>query len=807
MSIKITGMNSGLDTDAIIQELVSASSEKKTKLEKAQTKVEWTQTAWSDLNKKIKSFYSTTLSNLRFSTSFNKKKTTSSNSSVATVVAGDNAVKGSQSLVVKQLAKSGYLTGGKLSSNKSVKGSTKLSTLTANSGNGISAGDTASFSVTVKGKTTQIDLSGSTTIDDVVSKLSSAGVNASFDEANQRIFISVAGSGADNDFSLNANNVNGLKALSGLGLLTQEELDRNLEGNQALADAYDSLSGTLDLTAAESYITAKASEYAASMQSSIAAGKVQNYYTAIESLNKQWEESGDKEAYEKAVADYGTYDDVKAQRTTLLEQKEYLALLEKKNTLAPGEELSETDADRLSELEANAWASQDLDAEAIDQELTNLSTAATAFETQISFQNALDAQDNNIKNAGKNAKILNDYYEEIYADQLAGVSGSTYSEKLASVEADITAATAAGTDTKDLETLRKQLTTMVENEKLYTNDKVTADDIQYDAATQGITNRAITTVTSEAAAAYEMVYNADAYLGGTNNAVRVMGQDAVIELNGAEFTSSSNSFSINGLTISAKGLSGVIGSDSEGNPIYEETTLTTDVDIDGIYDTIRNFFTEYNNLIKEIDTLYNAESAKDYEPLTSEEKDAMTDDEIEKWEQKIKDALLRHDEDLNDVRDTLKQAMMTSFTVNGKSYNLTMFGINTQGYFNAADNERSMLHIDGDDKDSVSSGNKDLLKTMIASNPDVISGFFTQLAGSLYEKMQKMSQTSLNRSFGNFYDDKVLQNQYDDYKTKISNQETKLNSLEDRYYEMFSAMETQLSRINSTSNYISSMFG
>ena len=247
--------------------------------------------------------------------------------------------------------------------------------------------------------------------------------------------------------------------------------------------------------------------------------------------------------------------------------------------------------------------------------------------------------------------------------------------------------------------------------------------------------------------------------------------------------------------------------DENDNPIYEATQLNTEDDVDGIYDMIRNFFKEYNDLIKEIDTLYGAESAKDYEPLTSEEKDAMTDDEIEKWEKKIKDSLLRRDSNLGDIRSTLKTAMQASFTIGGKNYSLASFGISTQGYFDAADGEKSLLHIDGDSADTVSSGNTDKLKQMIATNPDTVSSFFTKLATNLYDSMQKMSRSSGNRTFGNFYDDKVLNSQYDDYKSKISKQEEKLNNLEDKYYKMFSSMETQLSKINSTSNYISSMLG
>ena len=78
MPIRMTGINSGLDTDTIVQALVSSYSYKKDKYKKEQTKLQWTQDAWKSLNTKVYSLYSN-VSNLRFSSSYNMKKTTSSN--------------------------------------------------------------------------------------------------------------------------------------------------------------------------------------------------------------------------------------------------------------------------------------------------------------------------------------------------------------------------------------------------------------------------------------------------------------------------------------------------------------------------------------------------------------------------------------------------------------------------------------------------------------------------------------------------------------------------------------------------------
>lgn len=98
-----------------------------------------------------------------------------------------------------------------------------------------------------------------------------------------------------------------------------------------------------------------------------------------------------------------------------------------------------------------------------------------------------------------------------------------------------------------------------------------------------------------------------------------------------EFTSSTNNFNINGLTIKA------LATTAAG----ETLSINTDTDTQGLYDKIKDFLTQYNEIINEITSLYNADSAKGYDPLTDDEKSSMSDSEIEKWETKIKDAILR----------------------------------------------------------------------------------------------------------------------------------------------------------------------
>ncbi|MBR5360205.1 MAG: hypothetical protein IK123_04875, partial [Lachnospiraceae bacterium] len=105
MPVRLSGMNSGLDTEAIVAELVKAKSTKKENLEKDQKKLGWKQDAWKDLNSKIYNLYSKSLSDMRLKSDY-FKKTTKASSSAVSVVTGTNAPETIQSLKIVSMAKS-----------------------------------------------------------------------------------------------------------------------------------------------------------------------------------------------------------------------------------------------------------------------------------------------------------------------------------------------------------------------------------------------------------------------------------------------------------------------------------------------------------------------------------------------------------------------------------------------------------------------------------------------------------------------------------------------------------------------------
>ena len=229
--------------------------------------------------------------------------------------------------------------------------------------------------------------------------------------------------------------------------------------------------------------------------------------------------------------------------------------------------------------------------------------------------------------------------------------------------------------------------------------------------------------------------------------------------------------------------------------------------IHSIYDKIKDFLSQYNSLINEITSLYNADSAKGYEPLTDDEKDAMSDTEVEKWEQKIKDSLLRRDDNLESLMSAMTSAMSGAVEVNGKKMYLSNFGIKTLGYLNAPANQQNAYHIDGDEDDANSSGNADKLMTAITNDPDTVINFMQGLADNLYKSVHTKMQSSPLSSIYTVYNDKEMASEYSDYTDLIKKWEEKLQDKEDYYYKKFSSMETALSKLNSQTSSLSGLFG
>lgn len=588
MAIKLSGIVSGMDTEAMIEELVSAYSTRKDNVYRDRKTLEYKQDAWSELNKKIYDFYSGSLSNMQLTTNYSLKKTTCSNDKYASITASSTAVNGTQELKINQLAKTGYLTGAKVSATTTravldsngnavldADGKVKMETVEtkateSSSLKSLGIENETKLMVHIGGEFKEIKLKPDMTLKQLDAELSDLGLNVNFDEHNQRFFISSKNSGDEADFSLLATDTDSLDALNKLGLST---------ATANTAEAY------------EAYVKQNEGNLAVS--------------------NEQFQ-------FAKDMAEYIKLSNKKADELT---------------------------AEEEAKLE------------------THKTTYANAF------------------NAG---------------------------------------------------------------------------------------------------------------------ATKLDGQDAIIELNGATFESTSNTFQINGLTINAQAKT------APG----EVVTITTDTDVDAIYDKIKGFLKEYNELMTEMYTKYNAESAGDYEPLTEEEEEELSEKQIEKWEKILTTAALRRDSTLGSVMSSMRTAMSQSYEYNGKSYSLSSFGIATLGYFNSEDNEKANFHIDGDKDDKDVNTKEDKLRKAIVEDPEGTIEFFSSLMKGLYKAIdEKMARSTETKSAFKIYNDKTMKNQHDAYTKKLDSWDDKIESYRKRYEKKFSNMEVAMSKLQSQTASMASFFG
>lgn len=618
MAMRLSGLMSGMDTESIVQQLVEARRGKVTNATNAQTKLEWKQDAWKDLNKKLKNLQSKFLSNMRFTSGYTQKTTKVSNSNAVSVITGENAVNGVQRLEVSQLAKTAYLTGGKVEKRKEVLPDTdniKMGDLLSFEGD---VDGTMEYTVLVSvngGEEVDVSFGAETTVSEVIEQLEEAGLKVDYDEA------------------------------SGKFLYSSE------------AGASVSLQG---------------------------ASEVRQLLTPG------------------------------VRKPTV--SKDELSALSKLSDLMVFEK-DENGKEIAKNLKLTAGGKD------VDIELTSSTTISDVLTK--------------LKEAGLNANFDANQKRFYISARESGADGDF---------------------------------------------SITGDEDAMSALGLGISK--------------EFMEDGSVVENGTGGATFIHGQNAKITLNGAEYENNTNTFEINGLTITAM------------QETDEPVTITTQQDTDGIYDMIKNFLKEYNSIINEMDKLYNAASAKDYEPLSDEEKKNMSESEIEKYEGKIKDSLLRRDSNLSKISTAMKQIMMSGFDVDGETMHLFDFGIETLSYFSAPDNERNAYHIAGDPDDADSSGKDDKLKGLIASDPDKVISFFTQLSQSLYTEMNEQSKSVEGyRSFGSFYDDKKMKSDYDDYKIKIKDLEKKLADYEDKWYAKFAAMETAMAKMQRNASAVTGLLG
>lgn len=304
----------------------------------------------------------------------------------------------------------------------------------------------------------------------------------------------------------------------------------------------------------------------------------------------------------------------------------------------------------------------------------------------------------------------------------------------------------------------------------------------------------------------------------TNNAAVsdvVAGDDAEIYINGVKIVRSTNLFTVDGMTIEIK------------ESYAQDITVDISQNVDGVLNAIKDFINDYNKLIEELNSQLSEKYDRNYPPLTDEQKEEMSEKQIEQWEAKAKTGLLSNDPTirtmLQNIRTALLEEVVSLSDGSSLGISLNSIGISTGVY-----TEQGKLNI-----------NEDKLRNALLNNPELVTKLFTQKSSLTYstemsaeEKKQYYKESGLmqrlssilesnvknTREYGSLLRiagykgtasvaDNQLQKRIDNYNKTIDTLKKKLANEEDRYYKQFAALEASISYLQQQSLWLSSMMG
>ena len=301
-------------------------------------------------------------------------------------------------------------------------------------------------------------------------------------------------------------------------------------------------------------------------------------------------------------------------------------------------------------------------------------------------------------------------------------------------------------------------------------------------------------------------------------AENVTGSDASITyddgINGEQvITRSTNSFNINGIVFNLK-------KDFEG---AAELSVTSDPT--KAVELIKGFVEKYNELLDKINTKLAEKREYAYEPLTDEQKDAMTEDEIKRWEEKAKSGLLGGDSLLRAIVTELRNAVISN--VEGAGLTLADIGIKSNSWV-----DKGKLYVD-----------EEKLKKALAENPTGVFELFTRQSdvsynsavGNASARNERFRESGLIYRFYDVIQDNIrtitigghrgallekagmtgdrsvfnntLYQQIADYDRKIAELNDELIMKENRYYIQFAQLEKLINDMNSQSMWLARQFG
>lgn len=280
------------------------------------------------------------------------------------------------------------------------------------------------------------------------------------------------------------------------------------------------------------------------------------------------------------------------------------------------------------------------------------------------------------------------------------------------------------------------------------------------------------------------------------------GQNAIININGEEIYHNSNDFTVDGTTFSF----------DETVALGEVYNVGIEKSYDDVKQSIKDFVNDYNQLIDDVYKHIGTARKKDskdnyYEPLTDEEKEAMTTEQIEKWEEAAKAGVIYNDSTISGVMSQIRTALYNSVTLDdGTRFGLFNMGIKTSSDYAA----HGKLEIDEDAFDAA-----------FEKNPEAIEKLFTDSENGIMQKVNTVFDNAVRTNSQNpgslvrkaglatglTATKNTMYNEMQSISNRIKQLQEKYTAKEEYWWKVFTNLESAMSDLNSQSNYLASYLG
>lgn len=277
------------------------------------------------------------------------------------------------------------------------------------------------------------------------------------------------------------------------------------------------------------------------------------------------------------------------------------------------------------------------------------------------------------------------------------------------------------------------------------------------------------------------------------NTVSVQGRNGKVIIDGVTYERDSNTFEAGNVKYT----------------FYKEgsTKVSVSSDTEKVVDNVKKFVEEYNKMLESLNKSIHEDKYKDYLPLTDDEKSALSEEQIKKWEEKAKSGLLKNDSILKELVNGMRSALSAPISGIGEHNSMANIGISTTSNYK----DYGKIELD-----------EEKLRKALEKDPDCVykvfgtvnrdseydynsDGVMNRLSAPLKKAMDQINQRAGLSDTAD--DESVLGRKVTTITDKMARFMDQMDAYQARLYKQFNAMEVAIAQLNSQSSFVSQYMG